>query len=723
MKGPVSVSLTAADGGSGLGATRYTLDGSDPDTSSPEYTAPFTLTDTTTVKFRTWDSGGAAENTKSQTIKVDAAGPTAQITSPADGSNVVGDVNVTADASDAGAGISDVELLLDGDSVAVSSAKPSPYTFTLAAGTIPLGTHKLKLVATDAVGNRTSSALITFNLTNGLPTTTIACDGGACPAGFAKGPVDVSLSAADGGSGLGATRYTLDGSDPDTSSPEYTAPFTLTDTTTVKFRTWDSNGNAEQVRSQEIKLDAVAPTAAITTPADGSDQVGAIDVKVDASDADSGIADVQLFVDGDYTDTSTSTASPYGFTLAAGSLSFGTHKLKAIATDKMGNTSSSLVTITLKDGLPTTTIACDGGTCPTGFVKDPVSVTLASIDGGSGVDATRYTLDGTDPDASSTMYTGPFTVSATTTVKFRSWSSAGDAEPVRTQTIKLDSAAPTAQISSPAEGDQVDGDVTIKVDAADADSGIGDVALFIDGDYVASSTSSASPYEFIWHTGDYVPGAHKLKAIVADKLDNRTNTAVVNVTIKAPAPPPGPPTTTISCDGLGCPTGFVKNPMSVTLGAIDGGSGVGPTRYTLDGSDPSETSTQYVGPFTVSDTTTVRFRSWSLDGAYVEAIQSQTIKFDSTPPTVQILSPSEGDTITGDLVVQADVADADSGVSNVDLYVDGDYAGYSNSLTSPYGITLPAGTLAPGTHTIKVEGTDKLGNALRTDAITITVSS
>ena len=63
--------------------------------------------------------------------------------------------------------------------------------------------------------------------------------------------------------------------------------------------------------------------------------------------------------------------------------------------------------------------------------------------------------------------------------------------------------------------------MTVKVDAADADSGIGDVALFIDGDYVASSTSSASPYEFSWHTGDLAPGAHKLKAIVADKLDNR----------------------------------------------------------------------------------------------------------------------------------------------------------------------------------------------------------
>ena len=41
-------------------------------------------------------------------------------------------------------------------------------------------------------------------------------------------------------------------------------PFTLTNATTVKFRTWDLGGNAELVRTQAIKLDADAPTAAIT---------------------------------------------------------------------------------------------------------------------------------------------------------------------------------------------------------------------------------------------------------------------------------------------------------------------------------------------------------------------------------------------------------------------------------------------------------------------------
>ena len=127
----------------------------------------------------------------------------------------------------------------------------------------------------------------------------------------------------------------------------------------------------------------------------------------------------------------------------------------------------------------------------------------------------------------------------------------------------------------------------VDINASDAGSGIGEVSLFIDGDYVDSSASTSSPFTFTWHTGDYLPGAHRIKAIVADKLDNRTTTATVNVTIRTPPPPPGPPTTTISCDGLGCPAGFVKDPVTVTLGTTDGGAGVAHALHAR-GSDPDE---------------------------------------------------------------------------------------------------------------------------------------
>ena len=76
--------------------------------------------------------------------------------------------------------------------------------------------------------------------------TSIACNSAACTAGSYTGPVTVSLTATDnGGSGVAATSYTTNGSDPTTTSTLYSAPFTVTQTTTVKYRSWDVATNVE----------------------------------------------------------------------------------------------------------------------------------------------------------------------------------------------------------------------------------------------------------------------------------------------------------------------------------------------------------------------------------------------------------------------------------------------------------------------------------------------
>ncbi len=83
---------------------------------------------------------------------------------------------------------------------------------------------------------------------------------------------------------------------------------------------------------------------------------------------------------------------------------------------------------------PVTTIRCNDATCSKGVYKSTVTVTLSANE----VASTRYTTNGTDPTAANgTTYTGPFTVSATTTVKFRSTDSAGNVETVRSTQIKV----------------------------------------------------------------------------------------------------------------------------------------------------------------------------------------------------------------------------------------------------------------------------------------------
>jgi hypothetical protein len=79
----------------------------------------------------------------------------------------------------------------------------------------------------------------------------------------------------------------------------------------------------------------------------------------------------------------------------------------------------------------------------------PVQVTLSATDtGGTGVSQIRYTTDGSDPTVSGTTstYTTPFNVAATTTVKYYATDVAGNTSAVGTKQVNIDAAGPTNSI-------------------------------------------------------------------------------------------------------------------------------------------------------------------------------------------------------------------------------------------------------------------------------------
>ena len=366
---PVTVSLSAIDSGAGVAFIRYTTDGSDPSAASPQYSGPFTVNTTTTVKYAAWDKVGNAEATKSQAVQIDTAVPVSSIQcngAACSNSTYGAPVSVSLSAADSGgSGVAAIRYTTDG-SDPTSSSTLYTSSFTVSA------TTTVKYRAWDNAGNieATNSQLIQVDTTPAdttPPTSTIACNGAACSSNTYSAPVSVSLSAADsGGSGVAAIRYTTDGSDPTSSSTLYTSSFTVSATTTVKYRAWDNAGNTEATKSQLIQ---VATTPADTTP-------------------------------------------------------------------------------------PTSVIRCNGAACSTGWYAAAVSVSLSATDnsGGSGVAAIRYTTDGSDPTSSSTLYTSSFTVSATTTVKYRAWDNAGNTEATKSQLVRVDTTVPTVTLTSPTNG-------------------------------------------------------------------------------------------------------------------------------------------------------------------------------------------------------------------------------------------------------------------------------
>ncbi len=192
---------------------------------------------------------------------------------------------------------------------------------------------------------------------------------------------------------------------------------------------------------------------------------------------------------------------------------------------------------------PSTTATCNGAACGTSTYTSTVYVTLSGTDVGSAIASTHYTTDGSTPTLSSPTYEKPVPITSTTTLTYRSWDHAGNAE--------------------------------------------------------------------------------------------AANTLVVNASLP---PDVTPPTTVIACDGQPCTTNGYNGSTKVSLTADDGnGWGVDSTYYTTDGSTPTQASTAYDTPFTLSTpgTFTVKWFSTDLAGN-AEQVQSQQIVVLTPQVTVSL---------------------------------------------------------------------------------------
>jgi peptidoglycan/xylan/chitin deacetylase (PgdA/CDA1 family) len=189
---------------------------------------------------------------------------------------------------------------------------------------------------------------------------------------------------------------------------------------------------------------------------------------------------------------------------------------------------------------PTTQISCNGAVCSASWYRAAVQVTLTATPGpdGSPVLATYYTTDGSTPTASSQAYAGPFQVTATSTVKFFSVDQAGHAEPVKSQLVSIDAAAPSVALTSPAGGASFRRGTKITVSATATDlgtgpgspSGVASVAFYVDGT-TKLATITTSPYQFRWNTRSASTGTHPLTAVATDVAGNSATSAAVTITL------------------------------------------------------------------------------------------------------------------------------------------------------------------------------------------------
>src|SRR5579859_3385059 len=165
-----------------------------------------------------------------------------------------------------------------------------------------------------------------------------------------------------------------------------------------------------------------------------------------------------------------------------------------------------------------------------------------------------------------------------------------------------------------------------------------------------------------------------------------------------------PPTTTYTPVGTAGTNLWWKSNLTVSLPAVDSGClGVKTTTYTLDSNPPAT----YTGtPFPVTGDGIHSLSYFSTDGSHVEATQTQTIKIDTTPPTLTMTPSRPPDTKFGwyhsTPILTLAVSDATSGVASTQIQIDG------KAWTAWNGKTIAfSGDLK---HTLNVIVTDNAGN-------------
>ena len=256
------------------------------------------------------------------------------------------------------------------------------------------------------------------------PVTTASTSPAANDAGWNSTNVTVTLTATDA-SGVAATYYTTNASNPTTASTVYSVPFEVSSSATVRFFSVDLRGNAETPKSLTLSIDKTAPTGAVTAPSAGATVGGTVTVSGTAADtAGSGVASVQPQVQqgaGSFTNLGpaiTTNPASWSTSWATTGLADGSYTLRALVTDVAGNAAPTATTaVTVQN---TTLTVTPSTTTPTAGTAFTLTLTTGSnITGPQPITVTGLagSPNGTAPvvPTSATFTNGVATISVTPT--------------------------------------------------------------------------------------------------------------------------------------------------------------------------------------------------------------------------------------------------------------------------------------------------------------------
>ncbi|MDO9096722.1 MAG: FG-GAP-like repeat-containing protein, partial [Candidatus Methanoperedens sp.] len=269
--------------------------------------------------------------------------------------------------------------------------------------------------------------------------------------------VTITLEAKDEESGVAATYYTVDGSEPTKDSASGNT-FTLSadGVYTIRYFSVDKAGNIEPVKtaSNNVKIDKIPPST--TDNAGGQWHNGSAAVTLTANDGKSGVAATYYTVDGSEPSAGASVAIS----------SEGIHTIKYYSVDKAGNVEQTREAVVRIDRTPP--VAADDS--DNRWHNTGVTLNITASDSLSGVAFMRYKSDGTELVSYSSNIRLAFTEEGAHEVEYYAVDNAGNAGNVKTALVKIDKTSPFTTDDS--DGQWRNSSVLVTLKASDNLAGV-----------------------------------------------------------------------------------------------------------------------------------------------------------------------------------------------------------------------------------------------------------
>ncbi len=683
-RGPVQVSLTATDDASGVANTYYQIDGGPTQT----YTAPFTVSGDGTHPVRYWSVDVAGNNTYSYTIqlRMDATAPATQValagTVGANGWYATA-VQVTLTATDNASGLSNSYYAVDGGLQQIYSG---PFTISTT------GTHTILYWSKDVANNVEAQNSILVKVDMGSPSTTANVNGSSSN-GWYQPPAQVTLTATDSASGVSGTFYTVDGG----ASQSYASPFNISADGIHSITYWsvDAVGNSEPQQSLTVQVDGTAPATVISTSGTAGNNgwyISEAQVTLSATDNQSGIGNTFYKLDDGPEQTY---SAPFNISNS------NYHTIIYWSVDRAGNTESQRSMLIKVDSVaPSTTAQVSSSMWWDVWYLSPAQVYLNGSDSASGVANIYYTIDG----GAIQTTTGTINISTGGVHVVNYWSvdRAGNTEAQKSVTVRVDSAAPTTQITTGGTGANgwYRGPVQVALSASDPESGVGFTMYRVDG---GQTQIYGGPFTI---TGE---GQHEVLYYSNDKLSHfeAQQSATIRIDSTLPA-------AQSSVSGIVGGNGYYKGPVQFTITASDSRSGVASTFYRINGG-PTQV---YVAPFTISVDGNYSVDFWCVDVAgNVSGGGTSSFKIDISAPLTQATGSGTAGTngwYRSAVLVSLAAADNLSGVQTTYYKVDG---GTTRTYTAAFSVS------GNGSHTVNFWSVDKATNTETTRSLAVNIDS